>query len=340
MEIAKAARILNKRAGEYDLGRLQSLREQLRGRPTRTSKVFSAATTFEDYAFHDGGRHEIQFNIGLETRGEPESEVFRYGVAFSLETSRAHPDPSELFPKIDRFNYYIRTESQTFPDFRLWCWSKKGRGPDCYPRPFDPQEVHIGNFLFFGKWVLSSELDFDQVLADLDRMLPLYFFVESGAYMVPAETNSYFRPGCTVKKQATVASRASSQLDIALRHNNLQLSLYKALCAEYGPGNVATEHLIDVGGRVDAAVMHNGQIVFFEIKVAPSARSALREGLGQLLEYAHWPSVERANELVIVGEAPADRFATQYLRLLRSKFNLNIFYRQLEMATGELKSCV
>jgi hypothetical protein len=340
MKISEAARVLNERAGSYDIGRLQSLRKQMRGRPSRTSKVFSKTTIFEGYAYHDGGRQEIQFNIGIETRGEPETEVFRYGVAFSLESSRAQTDPSELIPKIERFNYYIRTECQAFPDFRIWCDSKKGRGPDCYPRPFDPQEIQIGNFLFFGKWVPNSEVDLTQVLVDFDRLLPLYVFVESGTYMTPVKSNKGFRPGCTIKKPATVASRTSSPFDIALRHNELQFALYHALCAEYGSDNVGTEHTIDVGGRVDVAVIRSGRLAFFEIKVAPSARSALRESLGQLLEYAHWPSTERADELVVVGEEPADDSATQYLSLLRSKFNLNVFYRQLVMPAGELKARV
>src|ERR1700754_2452274 len=52
------------------------------------------------YAFHKGGRRELQFNVGFEEDGA----YFRYGVAFSLEPSRDLSDPVEvLAPKIQRF---------------------------------------------------------------------------------------------------------------------------------------------------------------------------------------------------------------------------------------------
>lgn len=335
MEIAEAAERINELSDQHSIGKLQILRQELRGRQPRTFKIFSAATIFEDYAFHDGGRHELQFNIGIEKLGE--EDVFRYGVAFSLEPSRSHTDVSELFPKIDRFNYYMRTDCTAFPGYRLWCWSQSGRSPDHYPRPFEPEEIRWGNFLFFGKWVSIEAVDFNIILNDLDALLPLYVFVEKGDYMLaPGERGHQFRPGCTVKKPYTSASPAGHEYDVALRHNVLQLSLYSALCKEYGTKNVATEFTIEAGGRVDAATRYKGRMAFFEIKVAPSARSALRESLGQLLEYAHWPDTTRANELVVVGEAPATADTIQYLKYLRLKFGLKVFYRQLDIDSGNL----
>ena len=52
--------------------------------------------------------------------------------------------------------------------------------------------------------------------------------------------------------------------------------------------------------------------------------------IGQLLEYAYWPAVMRANELVIVGEPTIDPNAAAYLEFLRRRFNLSIYYRSLD----------
>jgi hypothetical protein len=132
MEIEKIALELNKLSRSHPIGHLQELRARLRGKPSRTRAIFTESTIFPDYAFHDGGRHELQFNIGTEKiKGR---EVFRYGVAFSLETSRAHPDISGLFPKVERFNYYLRTNPEAFPGFLMWYWSVT-RGEDFYPQP-------------------------------------------------------------------------------------------------------------------------------------------------------------------------------------------------------------
>lgn len=58
------------------------LNQRARGRAIGDSR-----TTFDSYAFHVGGRTELQFNIGLESGDED----LRYGVAFSLENQ---PDAS------------------------------------------------------------------------------------------------------------------------------------------------------------------------------------------------------------------------------------------------------
>jgi hypothetical protein len=68
----------------------------------RTNQIFSKQTTFAYYAFHSGGRSELQYNIGFE--GE---EWFRFGFAFSLEPSRTLPEPLVLRRKVEKLNTYI-----------------------------------------------------------------------------------------------------------------------------------------------------------------------------------------------------------------------------------------
>ena len=88
---------LNRRAERHPIGRLQEIRQKFKklARP-RTRQLFTSQTTAEDYAFHDGGRTELQFNIGLEAIDG--GEYLRHGVAFSLEPSRTLPDIGPLVP--------------------------------------------------------------------------------------------------------------------------------------------------------------------------------------------------------------------------------------------------
>jgi hypothetical protein len=145
-----------------------------------------------------------------------------------------------------------------------------------------------------------------------------------------------FQPGCNVKKAATQASVIRTERDIALRHNELQYTLYQTLCKEYGAENVSAPHKVNYVGEVDVAVRHGGNMIFFEIKTAPYVKSALREAVGQILEYAYWPNADRANELVVVAEAKPTKETKQYLDNLRRRFGLRLSYRQLNNGKGEL----
>ncbi len=339
MEIREVARELNRLSRDHPIGQLQALRAQIRGKPTRTHAIFTEVTikdeAGESYAFHDGGRGELQFNIGFESRED--RRVLRYGVAFSLETSRSLPDISVLFPKIERFNYYIRTNPAEFPGLRMWRWRERQRYPEFFARPFDRGLVETGNFLFFGDWVYEDELDLEYVLRGLDRLLPLYAFVEGGDYLpTPGDDgdSSTFRPGHSGGRSSTRGSRAASEFDIALRHNELQDVLHRILIRKYGPERVRTEYPVP-GGQVDAAVNHpvKQEVDFYEIKVAPSARCALREALGQILDYCYWPDGSRARKLIVVGESEPNEEARKYLDNLRRRFGLRLEYRRLDMET-------
>lgn len=342
VEIKNVALQLNELSHTHPIGGLQELRAQLRHKPTRTHNIFSESTIFlnEGYAFHDGGRPELQFNIGLENNSEGR-EIFRYGVAFSLEPSQSLPDITTLFPKIERFNYYIRTNPDVFPGFLMWYHAgpekSRIRSSDFYPRPIGPDLAQKGNFIFLGKWVEVNELNIEDVLNELDLLLPLYVFVEGGDDLpAPADSVDTFHPGCTVKKATTKASVIRTERDIALRHNELQYTLYQTLCKEYGGENVKAPHKLSYAGEVDVAVRHDGSMIFFEIKTAPYAKSALREAVGQILEYAYWPNADRASELVVVAEAKPTKETKQYLDNLRRRFGLRISYRQLDNEKGEL----
>ena len=81
-------------------------------------KIFTSQTIKDHYAFHHGGRKELQFNIGfIERDGE---DKFRYGVALSLEESQSLPDYTVLDKKFIRFSDFIKTNKSKLSKFEMY----------------------------------------------------------------------------------------------------------------------------------------------------------------------------------------------------------------------------
>lgn len=336
MKIPDLAEALNRGAPRFQIGRLQQLRVRLRAlERSAAASIFDARTIKPDYAFHVGGRTELQFNIGEEKRAG--MTVIRHGVAFSLELSQTLPSIEPLLPKIARFNDYVRSWPEDFPGFRMWHSDASGGHPEYGVGPIEDALVQPGTFIMLGRWVSEPEVDIDAILADFDRLLPLYTYVESDRPLERDGSPSPFRAGCPSFTESTTASVPARTIDVALRHKMLQRLLYECLCTEAGSENVAIEHeLEELGVRIDAAVRTAASLSFYELKIAPSVQACLRAGLGQLLEYAYWPSATRATELVVVGESEADDDAVGFLRLLRDRFSLPIWYRRIESTARTL----
>ncbi|CAG9268295.1 conserved hypothetical protein [Paraburkholderia unamae] len=332
--IPQVAEQLNQRAEGYEIGKLQHLRvklKKLRRLPSR--KLFHAATIADDWAFHYGGRAELQFNIGMEQSDG--KKYIRHGVAFSLEPSQTLPSIDLLLPKMRLFNEFLRTEFNAPADFRMWHFRKSVRSDSHPPTPLSHDLFQTGIFVFMGVLVPVDELDIDRILRDFDLLLPLYTFVESGGELPPAKdapTPFVFRAGNRAKSSWADASLPERQLSIELRHNALQATLYSELCAEYGQENIGTEIRNGSGGRIDAVARTAEGYIFFEIKVGRSLQSCIREAIGQLLEYSYWPGAQSAIELVIAGEAALDKDSDRYFETLKNSLNLPISYRQIRLS--------
>ena len=76
-------------------------------------------------------------------------------------------------------------------------------------------------------------------------------------------------------------------------------------------------------------VRQGDQFWFYEIKTYLSPRACIREAIGQLLEYSHWPGAKRASRLIVVGESPLDDDGSEYLRRLKNELALPIEYEQI-----------
>ncbi len=155
----------------------------------QTYKIFSGHTIFggnECYAYHAGGRSDLQLNIGAEWLDD--REIFRYGVGFSLYPNQSQPDPMNFLPpKIKALNEYIKKNKSTFDD--LWMWHYDS--PDGHNRsdnfpvgPIPPEWETFENFIFIGKFINKplSEANTDDIqsmLALLERLAPVVEYVEA-----------------------------------------------------------------------------------------------------------------------------------------------------------------
>ena len=337
--IAEIAAEINEGAKDHPIGELQSVRKDLRGLSRLpTSKIFNGNTIFEEFAFHVGGRTELQFNIGIETITS--IKYFRHGIAFSLERSQSLPKIDPLIPRIARFNEFIRTYSDNLSQFRMWHFDESGdRSHDYVPTPIPATLVKPEVFIFLGCLRPREEVEPETILEDFDRLLPVYRFVEgSDSFPVISDSGAKFEfsPGCSNKPSSTTVSIVERKLNRQLRHNDLQFKLHARLTEKYGKGSVGTEVPTGNGTLVDVVVRSEDRFQYYEIKTGSSARACIREALAQLLEYSYWPCSQEAESLTVVGEAKLDDDAARYLKLLRSKFKLPISYVQFEMESGRL----
>jgi hypothetical protein len=274
LPIAVVAAGIDARASAYTIGQLQTIRATLHRKRRTGTRLFAARTVHERWAFHDGGRTELQFNIGLED--DEDGPMVRFGVAFSLKPSRTYPDLAPLFRKMRFFNEYLSSYPHAFADMSMWSWNGEDRGSDIAPRPIEPEEAQTGRFIFLGLRDPIPALDFDKILRTFDRLLPLYRFVESGGEAPLVETDERqlfaFGAGRRPRARSAIVSVAARELVAELRHVEIQDALRRELSHEYGPSNVDIEVPTGNGTLIDAVVRRGKRYWFFEIKTASSPR--------------------------------------------------------------------
>ncbi len=332
-DIRTIANELNANAESYQIGGLQKLRKELKGFARRPgSAVFSDQTIFDTYAFHHGGRSELQFNIGFDGT---DGKALRHGIAFSLDTSQTLPDIDDLRPQVRLFNEYLTLYPNRYTRMRMWHWVAGVRSADYMPSPIPTERVANRVFVFLGLMNPINRIDTDQILRDFDDLLPLYSYVISNGSKPPldvvTEASFKFKPGCTIKKLKATAHAKGDPVDVALRHNALQLKLYQLLVDEFGKDSVGTELPTGNGTRIDVVLKHTKGMWFYEIKTFHSPRACIRDAIGQLLEYSHWPKGIAAEKFIVVGENALDTDGSQYLATLHRLFSLPIDYRQVSL---------
>ena len=326
------------RAAGRPIGEMQKFRARRKGL-TQPPGLFDRRTIWEEWAYHVGGRMELQFNIAYESV-DGGKDVFRHGLAFSLQPSRTVPDVSIFWGRIRRFNRYLDEHPKAFNDLSMWYWEGDERSPNDVPAPIPDSLFRTGVFIVLGATCPAHRIDVDTVLDDFDRLLPLYEFVEganegsAGGFRTARSFE--WSPGNSARVSRARFERPERNIERVLRHNELQAALYSHLCDIHGEENVSGEQDCGIGKFVDVAVRNGGEYVYHEIKTGYSPQSCIREALGQLMEYSFWPGAQEARGLVVVGEAPWDDEVGDYLDRLRGKFSLPLVYQQFDMDEGRL----
>ena len=120
-------------------------------------------------------------------------------------------------------------------------------------------------------------------------------------------------------------------IELPSLHDQVQDSLMHYLKKKYPKQVVGSEvRLKRHGTRIDVVRQRpDKSYVFYEVKVLPTLRACIREALGQLLEYAHWPAKKTTAELVIVSHHEPDLDTGGYLAKLGEVYGMSIGYLRI-----------
>lgn len=136
------------------------------------------------------------------------------------------------------------------------------------------------------------------------------------------------------RRSEELRRRAAQQgTEIDAKHVRMQNRLFESLKQRHESVSYE-ENFVDLIGR------DPGLVTYYELKTAPTARMCIRQAMGQLLEYSHYPTSTPANRLIVVGEAPATDQDRTYLANIRSEFNLPIHYGWFRWESGDLEDLV
>ncbi|HXA02085.1 MAG TPA: hypothetical protein VNW99_08860 [Cytophagaceae bacterium] len=132
--------------------------------------------------------------------------------------------------------------------------------------------------------------------------------------------------------------RQPRSVEIAHIHKAISNSLTKTLKEKYGKENVTREHPAGYGAnRIDIVVNNGSNLIFYEIKTYNSIKTSIREAFGQLMEYCFYPDKQKAKELIIVTQFPADKQTKDYFNHLRGIFKeLPIYYQSYNLEARTL----
>ena len=193
------------------------------------------------------------------------------------------------------------------------------------------------------KWYYPSNMNYIETLEDFVKhekpMIDKYLRAhpESDITLADEEINNKFvkkLPGYSdhianiliQKKTGDIEAIKADEYTMTLKHNNLSNEMVKFLKRK-GYTNVVTDReFVDI-----QAIDPQGKKIYFELKTADTVKLSIRQALGQLLEYNHYPNKNNADKLIIVTSLEITQQDMQYLIGMRSRYNIPVYYQQFDM---------
>lgn len=191
MNIKEIAYKINELGSENDnlFSKIQEIRFKHLNKQPRTWSPFAEYSIKDNYAFHSGGREEIQFNIGEDFINN--KTVFRFGIAFSLEKSQSLKEPEKVFKRIiERYNEFLQNNQSFFNGFSFWYYRLHEFGEYFENVKFiDETLSQTDNFLFIGKYFEKNiseitEKEINTILETFDYLIPAYEEIQFGQNIV------------------------------------------------------------------------------------------------------------------------------------------------------------
>ena len=165
--------------------KIQEIRNKYLDKKPRTWNPFAEYSVKDNYAFHSGGREELQFNIGEDfINGKT---IFRFGIAFSLEQNQTLPNAKDVFKDtVIRFNEFVVNNPKYFSGFSFWYY-RSGEFGEFFKtvKPISDEIFKTENFIFIGKYIEKkitevTENDILKILENFDYLIPSYEKIQFG----------------------------------------------------------------------------------------------------------------------------------------------------------------
>jgi hypothetical protein len=180
----------------------------------------------------------------------------------------------------------------------------------------EPLPVYIDQVKYnrYMPYSLTDELEYTLIEASVES--PNLEFIEGKANSTSTYTKS------TKKGKREITSLHVEILD----------ELYNLLTSRTSPENLSAEKSRVSGKIIDLLEREsNNRFNFYEIKTRNSGLSNIREGLGQVLEYALVDKKINPNKLVIIGPSELKPFEIEYLENLKATISIPLEFWQYDI---------
>jgi hypothetical protein len=164
--------------------------------------------------------------------------------------------------------------------------------------------------------------------SDYVRRLKRYKLIPADQSIIDKEWRPRRRKGTKIAPTVVTITRSGQPSVTYDRvHTELQSSLFKLLQKRFGEKNVELE-----ADFVDITILNGSKKILVEIKSDGDARVAIRNALGQVLEYAYFDSnFKEQLQLVIIAPGVETPSIADYIKRLQVDFRIPITYASFSL---------